>query len=253
MNQTLAVLKQSPANLLATLVLSAGLYYFGRYQAAIWPIAIALLFEAYRLGRRPADDWAELLIQDSPLWVVTLSTGLLVALNPRLITQVVLVSLLVVWRIWVEIGTIRPLAQPVVAAITQFMALWAIFLAQSVWRWPASLVMVLVWGIAWITARQILASYDEPAAPILSATWGLIAAETTWVFSLWQVQYILLNGWIIVPQGAIVLTALGYCLGGIYVSHRRSQLSLSRLIEYLMIGLVLLAIVIAGTKWNGVI
>jgi hypothetical protein len=67
------------------------------------------------------------------------------------------------------------------------------------------------------------------------------------------VQYILLNGWVIVPQAAIVLTALGYCLGGIYVSHRRSQLSRSRLVEYLMIGLVLLAIVIAGTKWNGVI
>jgi uncharacterized membrane protein YdfJ with MMPL/SSD domain len=104
-----------------------------------------------------------------------------------------------------------------------------------------------------MVTRFVLAAYDDAAVSVLAVTWGLIAAECGWVFSLWQVQYILLNGWFIVPQAAIVLTALGYCLGGIYISHRRSELSRSRLLEYLMIGLALLAIVIAGTKWNGVI
>ena len=84
-------------------------------------------------------------------------------------------------------------------------------------------------------------------------TWALIAAECAWVFWLWLVNYVIFNGFLIVPQAALVLTALGYCLAGIYTSHRRSQLSRARLVEYLMIALIMLVVVIAGTKWNGVI
>lgn len=144
MNQKLASFVESPANLISTLVLSVGLYYFGRYQSAVWPVVLALVFEAYRLGRRPAEDWLELLIEDSPLWVVTLSIGLLVALVPRLVTQIILVAILAIWRVWLEFGTVRPLIQPAVAGVTQFLALWAIFLAESVWHWPTLLVLALV-------------------------------------------------------------------------------------------------------------
>lgn len=253
MDKKPAMFPQYSAKLANTLILGAGLYVLGRYTPAVWPVLLALAFEVYRLGRRPAEDWLELLIGDSPLWVVTVSIGLLVGLLPRLVTQITLVVLLVIWRYWLEFGAVRLLAQLVVAGTMQFMALWAIFLAQSVWHWPTLLVLLLVWVASWLTARRVLASYDDPAVSVLASAWGLVAAQCAWVFSLWQVQYILLNGWVIVPQAAIVLTALGYCMGGIYVSHRRSQLSRSRLVEYLMIGLVLLAIVIAGTKWNGVI
>jgi hypothetical protein len=253
MKQKTLSLVQAPTQLIANVILGLALYYFGRYYAAFLPVVIALGFEAYRLGRQPAENWLELLISDSSLWLVTLSTALLVALLPRLVTQLVLVAALVGWRVWIELGTVRPIAQLAVAGITQFVTLWAIFLAQSVWHWPTILVLGLVWGSCWMVTRFVLAAYDDAAVSVLAVTWGLIAAECGWVFSLWQVQYILLNGWFIVPQAAIVLTALGYCLGGIYISHRRSELSRSRLLEYLMIGLALLAIVIAGTKWNGVI
>ncbi len=141
----------------------------------------------------------------------------------------------------------------VVAVLTQFLALDALFMAASVWHWPTLAIVVLTWGISWLVATRALSDYSDRAATALAATWALVAAECAWVFSLWLVNYIVLGGILIVPQAAVVLSALGYCMGGIYASHRASQLSRNRLVEYLLIGLFLLAIVIAGTKWNGII
>jgi hypothetical protein len=235
------------------LALSLVLYYLGRYQAPAWTIFLALALEAYRLGRQPASDRVQLLVDESPLWLVTLSVAVLMSLSVRAVTQVVLALFLVIWRTWLQTGTVRPIMQLAVAGLTQFVGIWALFLAQSVWHWPTVIVLLGVWGLCLVVAHMVLASYEDPAVTVLAAAWGLVAAEAGWIFSIWQFNYILFNGYVILPQAAIVLTALGYCFGGIYVSHRRSQLSRGRLLEYLMIGLVMLAIVIAGTKWNGAI
>jgi hypothetical protein len=54
-----------------------------------------------------------------------------------------------------------------------------------------------------------------------------------------------------VPQPALVLVALAYCMGSIYTSAKQGKLSFSRLVEYLVIGLILVGMVIMGTSWRG--
>jgi hypothetical protein len=67
----------------------------------------------------------------------------------------------------------------------------------------------------------------------------------------WLFTYTTAGGYLLVPQPALVLTALAYVFGSIYVAQREGKLSRGRLTEYLLIGLILIAIVAIGTSWRG--
>lgn len=196
------------------------------------------------LGTVEAETW---------LWLGALASVIIATLNPNRLSQVCLIALYGGWRWWLIKHSSSKKISMLAAAVTQGLVLWAVFLAAAVWHWPTLVVLALVWASGWLIARRMLSQEGDRAAGVLALSWALIVAECSWVFSLWLVNYIIFGGFLIVPQSALVITALGYCFAGIYSSHRRSQLSRSRLIEYLMIGLIILVIVIAGTKWNGVI
>jgi hypothetical protein len=245
MNPTVLVKKFLPTALIG-LILAGGIWGGQPLGAAL----ALLIVELYLVWSR-GGELSEQSLQLGPYWLSSFAVLVIALISPRPGTQIVLIVLYCLWRAWLSFNEA---AQPwLVAALTQFLALDALFLGAAVWHWPILLIVILTWAISWVVARQVLAPYQDRAEVTLAATWALVSAECAWVFSLWLVSYIVVGGIIIIPQAAIVLTALGYCLGGIYTSHRRSQLSRNRLIEYLLIGLFLLAIVIAGTKWNGVI
>jgi hypothetical protein len=85
----------------------------------------------------------------------------------------------------------------------------------------------------------------------MAATWALVCTEISWVLLRWLFTYTVTGGYILVPQPMLILTALAYCFGSIYVSQRKGSLSRARLTEYLLIGLILIAIVVTGTPWRG--
>jgi hypothetical protein len=130
------------------------------------------------------------------------------------------------------------------------MSLTAIFSANAIWHWPALLTLIAVYVTSLVVARSFFAE-GERAARALAAAWGLIVAECSYIFSVWLVHYVLPGGVLLVPQAAIVITALGYCFGSIYLAHTSSKLSKARLAEYAIIGLCLIVIVITGTRWSG--
>lgn len=186
-----------------------------------------------------------------PAFLGGLSWLFLIILLPDPLAKIMATVGYVIWVGWLRIwGTAKSW---LIAAVNQFLILWVIFLAEAIWRWPAVLVLGLSWLGSWLVAKNLLTEQEPRLANVLSAAWALIVSQCAWVFSIWLVNYILFGGLLIVPQGAIVLTALGYCLSGIYLSHTRGQLSAARLTEYLFIGLVLLVIVITGTRWSGAI
>lgn len=144
-----------------------------------------------------------------------------------------------------------PILHVAAAGVLQFCAIWAIFLAGAVWQWPMIVLLGLTWASSTIAGYYSISYYTERAARLLAATWGLIASQCAYIFSIWLVNYVVGSGWIIVPQAALVITALGYVFGSIYFAHKKSQLGLWRLVEYLLIGLLLILIVAVGTKWTG--
>lgn len=137
------------------------------------------------------------------------------------------------------------------AGANQFLATWVIFLASALWHWPTPVILLLVAGVSYYVAKALLLAQEDRASEVLALAWALIAAEAGWVFSHWLVNYVVAGGQLILPQPALVIGAVGYCFGGIYVAHLTSKLSRARLVEYLAIGLAALIIVIVGTKWSG--
>jgi len=68
---------------------------------------------------------------------------------------------------------------------------------------------------------------------------------------LWLITYTMRGGYVLVPQPALILTALSYVFGSVLASSRQGNLSRARLAEYMLIALVLVVIVVIGTSWRG--
>jgi hypothetical protein len=214
-----------------------------RWLGLWWALAAALLWFYYWRRNLPAEQ--------QPLYAIGLgSLTVLLALNSHLNGQLLLVVGHASWRYYQAAGSDSPRFPILSAGWLQFISLAAIFTAEAVWHWPIIIVLILGYLTSITIALNFFAA-GERAVRALAAAWGLIVAEASFVFSVWLVQYVMPKGILLIPQSAVVITALGYCFGSIYLAHNTSKLSRARLAEYAIIGLCLIVIVIAGTKWNG--
>jgi len=192
-----------------------------------------------------------------PGLVMGLSVTLVVAMVPRYATQVVVALLYAGWLVWRESdpdGASNNLAQLLIVQAVMFEA---IFLVAAVWHnsdgtsIPAWITLALVWTGAYFTVYGVLTRRGDKSAGVMAATWGVVATEVAWVLMLWLITYTMTGGFILVPQPALILTALAYIFGSILVSSRHGSLSRGRLGEYMVIALILVMIVVVGTSWRG--
>lgn len=208
-----------------------------------WALPVAALVWWYH-GRSLA------LNEGGLLALALVSMVMVLALNGNLIGQILIVISYALWRLGIGFYAKSQGFQVWQAGWLEFLALSAVFSAEAIWHWPVILVLVSVY-LASITIARAFLTNGERAIRALAVAWGLIVAEASFVFSIWLVQYVLPHDLLLVPQPAVVITALGYCFGSIYLAHASSRLSKARLAEYAIIGLCLVTIVIAGTRWNG--
>lgn len=246
-----------------SLILAAAVTLFSLRGWVFLAALVAFVTHNYMWHRAKERGWA-FFMQSSQFWLSGVSWAvivhLVVANNPAVAdgvgSFVVLALVYGLWLVWLTARKVGPKTGLIVASVNQFLALQAIFLAAAFWGIPDILLLALAWTSAYLVADQLLIEFQDRSRRALATAWALVVAECTWIFSIWLVNYVVVwlePAYLIVPQPAIVLTALGYCFGGIYVSHREGKLSRGRLIEYLLIGLALLLVVIAGTEWNKII
>lgn len=211
-------------------------------------LAVAAI-EFYVWWRRH-DSTLDLVANTYASWLTSVSAVILVAISPQLVMQYILIAIFIVLRLAVHIDFYKK--YPGALALTmQFTSLAAIFSAAQVWRWPAAMVMAFAWGSSWLVARAFLTSMQDKQIGLLAGVWALVVAELSWILSWWMIAYLSPGAYLIIPQAALLITGIAYVLGGIYRLHRTSQLSRNRLIEYLVVAGFLLAIILAGTRWNG--
>jgi hypothetical protein len=239
---------------LITVFEAAAVLFLARHTS-IWPLALVVVplveLGAPRPGRSMSRERRrELLLERMPALLVGLSVVLIIAVSPRFVTQAAAAGLLAVWRLWWV--TRRNRAEGFVNLLLVQVAVFeAVFLMAAVWRAPSWLVLALVWVGAYASVYAALSRRGDRSAGVMAATWGVIAVEVAWVLLLWLFVYTIGGGYILVPQPALILTAMAYCFGSIYMSQREGTLSRGRLAEYLVIGLILIAIVVLGTSWRG--
>lgn len=208
-----------------------------------WPLAFALWWYHSR-SAQPTVRAA---------WVIALaSLVVILSINTNIVGQSLVVVSFGLWQLGQKFFHKGAGFQVLQAGWLGFISLTAAFSAEAIWHWPVVVVLALVYLASLAIALEFF-SGGERAVRALAAAWGLIVVEASLVFSVWLVNYVLPRNLLLVPQPAVVITALGYCFGSIYLAHSASKLSKARLAEYAIIGLCLVIIVIAGTLWNGTI
>jgi hypothetical protein len=232
------------------------------WRGGLWVLA-AVLIVAIELrlllpGSKASENGKTMAFwQCLPGLVMGLSVTLIVAMVPRHATQVAVALLYAGWLAWRERDPDRVSNNLAQLLIIQAVMFEAIFLVAAVWHnpdgtsIPAWITLVLVWAGAYFTVYGVLTRRGDKSAGVMAATWGVIATEVAWVLMLWLITYTMTGGFVLVPQPALILTALAYIFGSILVSSRHGNLSRGRLGEYMVIALVLVMIVIVGTSWRG--
>jgi hypothetical protein len=185
-----------------------------------------------------------------PGLIVALSVILTVALLPRRASQIVILLAYGAWLVWRERVTAKAMATYLNLLLVQAVMFEAIFLASAIWQTPSWLILLLVWTGSYASIYSILARRGDRSAGVMAATWAVIATEVSWVLLLWLVTYTNKGGFVMVPQPALILTALAYVFGSILLSSRQGLLSRARLGEYLVIGVILVLIVVVETLWR---
>jgi hypothetical protein len=244
-----------PIAILRAVFLAAAVFFLSQHHG-LW-VAAAFLILIVELGfartgsKSGRRDLLKIVMERVPIVLVGLSSAMIIAVVPRFVTQVaVALCYLVVRFLWeAEADNIaQSLPGLLIVTAAQFEAL---FLMAAVWRTSEWLILVLVWICAYLSVYAVLSNRAERVAGVMAAAWALICIEISWVLLRWLFTYTLTGGYLLVPQPMLILTALAYCFGSIYVSQRKGSLSRGRLTEYLLIGLILIAIVITGTPWRG--
>jgi hypothetical protein len=238
-------------------VLEAG-GVFQLAQHKLWPLALLLVaaVELWALrpgGGVPSSERRAILLQRALPLAAGVAASFVIAASLRLAAQVVVAGLYAVWRsLWrPDLDTrAHGMIHLLLVEAGLFEGLFLIA-AMPTWHIPEFVVLVLVWLAAFGPVYAVLYRRGERAAGVMAATWGVVAVEIAWVLELWLFTYTSSGGYLLVPQPALILSALAYCFGSIYLSQRQGSLSRGRLTEYLLIGLILIAIVITGTPWRG--
>jgi hypothetical protein len=237
-----------------TILYAAAIFVLSR-QHDLWPIAVALVLivELWRLrpGSTAPANRVKVALERMSAILIGSSLALFIAVSPRVLTQVAFSMLYVVWAIWWESKEHDVKTTLINLLVVQIAVFEALFLMSAVWRSTEWIVLILVWGGCYLSVYSALTLRAERMAGVMAATWALVATEISWVFLRWLFVYTLPGGYLLVPQPTIVLTAIAYCFGSIYISQRQGNLSRGRLTEYLLIGLILITIVITGTPWRG--
>jgi hypothetical protein len=181
-------------------------------------IGLVLLSKWRTFFVRPRFWWVNIL---SNLTDVIFGLGIvtLIYFAPGFWQQVAAAALYLLWNIFIKPGSKRVYII-IQAAASQFLGVWALFMVAHMSWLP---VVVLVnFVIGFVTARHILADYEEDSQTLLAMVWGIILAEVGFLAYHWTLTYNLF-GIVSIPQVAIVDLLLGVIVLAIYDSYSKNS------------------------------
>jgi hypothetical protein len=234
------------SGLLALIACWLARFGLGSASLVVLALLVVVIVELGPVLRRDRSLWLSVV----PRLALGASAVIIVAVSLRAATQIAVGLIYAIARWWL---ITREAAEPSFVDLfgLQVVVLEAIFLAAAIWRTPSWICLGILWIVSYALVFEYMQRRKERLGRIMAATWSLIVVEVSWVLLNWLVSYVLVGGFIVVPQAALVLSGLAYCFGGIYWSQRHGALTRARLAEYLFIALLLVVIVASATPWRG--
>jgi hypothetical protein len=128
------------------------------------------------------------------------------------------------------------------ALIGQSVGVSALFLSFG--QSPIWVVSGLAWAICYCGARHFFSSFDEPLTRFLSYSWGYFAAALTWILAHWLLFYGT------VAQPTLLLSVIGFGLGGMYYLDKTDKLTVLLRRQLLFVMVAVIIIVLTFSDWG---
>lgn len=176
---------------------------------------------------------------------VGISTIILTFQAPHQWIAIFWMLLYVVWLL-----LLKPQTQDVWVGLQAFWAqllgITAILTVPSLLRYPL-LICLLVWVIAWSSARHYFSNYEEAHYRSLGLVWGFIATQLVWIGLHWLQYYVIFD--IKIAVIGVVMGIITASMGGVYHAHKRGTLERVVLMENGLFAAALLTIVLLTAHW----
>lgn len=128
------------------------------------------------------------------------------------------------------------------ALVAQLAGLTALFIVWG--ALPIAVLVVCAWLICSAVARHFFVSFDEPLSRFLAHTWAYLGAASVWVLSHWLLFY----GPI--AQPSLLLSVLGFGLGGMYYLEKTDRMSLLLRRQIVFVVIAVVIIVLTLSDWG---
>ena len=216
------------------------LYVLVRMEFAQVAMLVVLLSKWRMFAVRPR-FWPAIVRANAVDILVSLSSVIFMSQTAEPWIQILWTVLLIVWQVGVKPlkTTLGVSAQ---ALTGQTYALVAFYIA-----WPdahLALLVIATGAICYLAARHFLANFDEPYAPLYANVWGYFAASLAWVSAHWLLYYGA------IAQPVLLLTVLGFGLGGLYYLQEVDKLSDYLRRQILIIMAAIVAVVFLFSDWG---
>lgn len=128
------------------------------------------------------------------------------------------------------------------ALVAQAVGLTALLIA-----WGSSPLTVLVigaWLVSYMSARHFFANFEEGMTRYLALVWAYFSAATLWILGHWLLFY----GPI--AQPALLLSVIGFGLGGIYYLEKSDRMSIVLRRQIVFVVFAVVMIVLTFSDWG---
>lgn len=133
--------------------------------------------------------------------------------------------------------------------ILVFMSLNVAAILVALWHWPVVIVLALLWFVQYLVSLFWLLEYSN-SPQVLAGLWSFLVVELFWVVSRWLILYSVPHTPLLIAQISLIVVALAYCWGGIYVHHKNKTLKRSLLFEYFVVAIVVFVLLVALSRWS---
>lgn len=216
------------------------IYVFIRWGFIPLALVVILLSKWRMFAVRPRHWWPNVRANGVDI-IVGISTLVFMVESTAATSQLIWAFTYGVWLVLIKpkSGALMMSVQAIIGQSAGLMALWL--------GWGNKPLGVLVFFsglIAFISARHFFSNYEEPYAPLFSHTWGYFAASLSWILGHWLLFY----G--VVAQPPLLLTVIGFGLGGLYYLEQTDRLSKFLRRQILFIIMTIVTVVLLFSDWG---
>ena len=173
--------------------------------------------------------------------MVGISVVLFMTHSPNVLMQFAWAIAYGVWLIIVKPAT-SSLMISLQAGVGQLFALSALYLAWS--DGPIYGLTLLTGLICYLAARHYFDAFDESYSRLLSYLWGYFGAALAWLLAHWLLYYGSF------AQPTILLTVLGYGIGGVYYWDHHDKLTKTAQRQFVAVMMAVVLIVLIFSDWG---